>query len=329
MSFAWPLALLLLLPLFALPLLHWLLPRPRGLLFSALGNVTERRSTRLLTKILPMLRWLTLLALVIAMARPQIQQQQQKRLAEGIDIVMAIDTSGSMRALDFNIDGERSDRLSAVRRVIGSFVAERASDRIGFVVFGSEAFTQAPLTVDHAILQSFLAEITIGMAGDATAIGDALAVAAARLEKIKSSSRIIILLTDGSNTAGVMDPEVAAKAAATLGIRIYTIGVGAEGQVPFPVETPFGTRIQYRPSDLDETLLQRIAEIGNGQYFRAYDTDSLTAVYAAIDKLEKSRLNRPDGANYRDLFGWWLAVALVLLSLEMVLALTRLQKVPA
>lgn len=329
MSFAWPYAWLLFIPLIAMAIAHWLRPRQRGLLFSSLGAAEELPLTRWLARIIPSLRWLCLALLIVAIARPQIQQQQIKRLAEGLDVIMAVDTSGSMRALDFTVNGERSDRLTAVVNVLDQFVTERTNDRIGFVVFGTEAFTQAPLTVDHDILKKFLAEIRIGMAGDATAIGDAIAVAAARLEKVKSPSRIIILLTDGSNTAGAMTPEVAAQAAAALGIRIYTIGAGAEGEVPFPVQTPFGTQIRYQPSDLDESLLKKVAEIGNGQYFRAYDTKSLQDIYATIDKLEKSRLEHNDGANKRDLFAWFLSVGLLLLVAEAALSTTRLRKVPA
>ncbi len=329
MSFAAPFALFLLIPLLVVAAVSWWRPRGSALQFSYLGEVDTGRSVRLRALVLPTLRWIVLLALVVAMLRPQTQAPQSKRLSDGLDIVLAIDTSGSMRALDFTVAGERSDRLTAVRTVIEKFIDERTSDRIGFVVFGSEAFTQAPLTIDHGILRQFLSEIKIGMAGDATAIGDAIAVAATRLEKIPSPSRLVILLTDGRNTAGAIEPTVAAKAAAALGVRIYTIGVGAEGDVPFPVETPFGTQIRYQPSDLDEAGLRAVASVGQGQYFRAYDTDSLKKVYDTIDKLEKTKLNRTQPGSKTEWFALVLAVALGALLLEMLLSLSRLRRAVA
>lgn len=286
------------------------------------------RPTRYLVHSMWLLRMVALGLMITALARPQWQNEETKRSSEGLDIMLAIDTSGSMRALDFEVHGDTVDRLTAVKSVIEKFVSDRLDDRIGMVVFGSEAFTQAPLTLDHRVLLSFLKTIKIGVAGDATAIGDAIATASNRLKDIEAKSKVIILLTDGKNTAGKIDPMTAAKAAATLGIKVYTIGVGKEGQVPITVDTAFGKRIVYQQSDLDEKALEEIATTTNAKFFRAQDTDSLARVYETIDQLEKAKFEIKEYRQREEAMAVFLWPGLGFLILELLFCLTRFKRIP-
>jgi Ca-activated chloride channel homolog len=274
------------------------------------------------------LRSLALVCLICALARPQFGQSEVRRYSEGLDIMMAFDTSGSMRAMDFEVEGQTSNRLMAVKYVLEKFVKERSEDRIGMVVFGTEAFTQLPLTLDHDVFLQFLKPIKIGMAGDATAIGDALATATNRLKDIKAKSKIIILLTDGENTAGTIEPMTAAKAAAALGVHVYTVGVGRDGKVPIPVDSVFGERLVYQEVNLDEELLKDIAKTCNGQYFRAYDTDSLKKIYETIDRLEKTKIQVKEFKNYDEAFAVFLWPGLLFLFLELLFGMSRFRRVP-
>lgn len=257
--------------------------------------------------------WLfVLLLLIVAAARPQKPLADAPLEGQGIDIALAVDTSGSMRALDFSIDQKRADRLEAVKSVLLDFIEHRKEDRLSLVVFGSVAFTHTPLTLDYEMLKEQIRELSIAMAGDETAIGDAVAVAANRLKNSKQKSRIIILLTDGKNTAGKLAPKEAADAAKALGIKVYTIGIGKKGMVPFPVDGLFGRGVVQMPSDLDEDLLKDVAERTGAQFFRAYDREELAQIYASIDRLERSKVEKPKSKRVQELFAMVLAPALLL-----------------
>ena len=279
----------------------------------------------------PTLRWLRLACLtllILGMARFQYGRKSIEVITHGVDIMLAIDTSGSMKGEDFHLEGQRATRLEAVKSVVELFVKSRTSDRLGMVVFGTMAFTQCPLTLDHGVTLSFLKNLEIGMAGENTAIGDALGTAVNRLKNLKSKTKIIILLTDGDNTHGVMDPEQAAEIAATFGIKVYTIGVGSKGEVPFLVQTIFGPRYQYVQSDLNEELLRKIATETGGKYYRAQDTEQLQEIYEEIDDLEKTKSKVKEHMEFRELYYWFVIPALFLLGLEKLLEMSVLRRTP-
>jgi Ca-activated chloride channel family protein len=241
---------------------------------------------------------------------------------------MCIDTSGSMRALDFELNDEPVSRLTAVQKVVSDFIRKREVDRIGLVVFGEEAFTQAPLTLDKGLLLGLVDKMTIGMAGDRTAIGSALAIGGKRLKDLEAESKILILLTDGRHNAGDLTPEQAAEAVQTLGVKIYTIGVGGTGPAPFRVKSLIGTRIVRRQVDLDEGTLREIADIGGGKYFRATDTEGLAEIYDIIDRAEKTEIKVKEFFHFRELYSYFLIPALIMLGLEIMLKSTILRTVP-
>jgi len=224
--------------------------------------------------------------LIIVLARPQSTDRFQNVSTEGIDIVMALDISGSMLARDF-----KPDRLEASKDVATEFISGRPYDRIGLVVFSGESFTQCPITTDHAVLVNLMREVESGMIEDGTAIGMGLANVVNRLKESEAKSKVIILLTDGVNNRGEIAPATAAELAKTYGIRVYTIGVGTRGMAPYPVQTPFGIQYQNMPVEIDEAILQDIAQKTGGLYFRATDNDKLVQVYNEIDKLEKSKID--------------------------------------
>lgn len=221
--------------------------------------------------------------LIVILARPQATDRFQNTTTEGIDIVLALDISGSMLARDF-----KPDRLEASKNVATEFIAGRPYDRIGLVVFSGESFTQCPLTTDHAVLVNLLREVQSGMIEDGTAIGMGLATAVNRIKDSEAKSKVIILLTDGVNNRGEIAPGTAADIAKTYGVRVYTIGVGTQGMAPYPVQTPFGMQYRDMPVEIDEDILKSIASTTGGKYFRATDNDKLIQVYTEIDKLEKS-----------------------------------------
>ncbi len=274
------------------------------------------------------LRAVCLSLLVLTAARPQFYNVSREIRSPGVDIVMCIDTSGSMQALDFELNNEPVDRLTAVKKVVSDFTRKREVDRIGLVVFGEEAFTQAPLTLDKGLLLGLVDKMTIGMAGDRTAIGSALAIGGKRLKDLEAESKILILLTDGRHNAGDLTPEQAAEAVQALGVKIYTIGVGGTGPAPFRVKSLFGTRIEYHKVDLDEGTLRKIADIGDGKYFRATDTEGLAEIYAIIDRAEKTEIKVKEFFHFRELYPYFLIPALILLGLEIVLKSTVLRTVP-
>ena len=269
------------------------------------------------------LRSLALIFLIIALARPQNFSAGQNVNAEGIDIAIALDISGSMLAEDF-----KPNRLEAAKEVIDNFIKGRTTDRIGLVIFSREAFTQCPLTIDYSVLRNLLSQIKTGMIEDGTAIGNGIANAINRLKDSDAKSKVIILLTDGVNNAGEVDPLSAAEIAATFGIRIYTIGVGTRGEAPYPVQTPFGMRYQMMPVEIDEGLLKKIADITGGQYFRATDNRTLEDIYNKIDKMEKTKIEITSYRNAKELFAGWLEIGFALLLLEIVASRTILRKLP-
>ncbi|MCX6123819.1 MAG: VWA domain-containing protein [Proteobacteria bacterium] len=273
-------------------------------------------------------RSLAIIALTVGLARPQAGKRQGARSADGVDIVLVIDTSGSMKARDFVIGGERPTRLEVIKRVIGDFISARPDDRIGIVVFGTEAFTQAPLTLDHDVLLRFLDQVEIGVAGEATAIGDGLGTAVARLKDQRSNSRegsrVVVLLTDGANNAGRMDPMAATNAAKALGVRVHTVGVGSKGEVPIISNG----QMVYIKADIDEKLLGAIAAETGGVYRRVADTEGLQGVYSEIDRLEKKRVEIKDQRSGRDYFAAALVASILFIVLEMMWRGSRWRVVP-
>jgi len=261
--------------------------------------------------------------LIIALARPQSFSSGENVTTEGIDIAMVLDISGSMLAEDF-----KPNRLEAAKNVIDNFVEGRTSDRIGLVIFSREAFTQCPLTIDYNVLRNLLLDIRSGMIEDGTAIGNAIANGVNRLKESDAKSRIIILLTDGVNNAGEVDPISAAEIAKAFGIRIYTIGVGTRGEAPYPVQTPFGTRYQMVPVEIDEEMLQKISGLTDGQYFRATNNRALVEIYEKIDKLEKTKIEITSYKNASEKYHSWLWGGLILLLVELGLSRTLLRKLP-
>lgn len=298
--------------------------------FSSLYVLGQLKSPRTLLwrKMLVLARCAAMALFILALARPQSGITSTSIATEGIDIMLCLDTSGSMQALDFKEKRLRVPRLEVVKRVVDSFIKGRKNDRIGMVVFGQEAFTQCPLTLDYGVLISFLKEIEIGMAGDSTAIGSALAVCVKRLKDLPSKSKVIILLTDGRHNAGSITPATAADIAKSFNIKIYTIGVGSEGEAPFLVDALFGKQYVYQKVDLDEDTLRDVAKRTGGKYFRATNTEALEDIYRQIDAMEKTEITKNEYREYEELFAWFLIPGLALLLLEILLANTRLRKIP-
>ncbi|HTX19843.1 MAG TPA: VWA domain-containing protein [Bacteroidota bacterium] len=293
--------------------------------YSSLAPFAEIPSTRKeRARHLPfVLRMGALFLLILALARPQSTSHGANVYTEGIDIVIALDISGSMMAEDF-----QPNRIEAAKAVAQDFINGRVNDRIGLVIFSSEAFTQCPLTLDYAVLKNLIKPVKTGMIEDGTAIGLGLANAVNRLKDSKSKSKVIILLTDGVNNRGEIDPITAAQIAATYGIRVYTVGIGTIGEAPFPVQTPFGTRYQMMPVDLDEKALSQIAEITDGKYFRATDNATLKKIYKEIDQLEKTRIEVRSYRRYSELFYSYVGLALFLVVLDVGVSSTWLRKMP-
>jgi len=269
------------------------------------------------------LRTLAVALLIIALSRPQSFSTGENVYTEGIDIAVLLDISGSMLAEDF-----KPNRLEAAKDVIDNFISGRTSDKIGLVVFSGKSFTQCPLTIDYSVLRNLLGEIQSGMIEDGTAIGLAIANGVNRLKDSKAKSKILILLTDGVNNAGEVDPITAANIAQTFGIRIYTVGVGTRGSAPYPFQTPFGIQYQMVPVEIDEAILKQVANITDGHYFRATNNKKLEEIYKEIDKMEKTRVEITSYRNASELFYNLALIALLLLLLELVLSRTYLQRLP-
>lgn len=320
LQFASPWALLLLL---VLPAWWWWRRhrRPAAIVFSrvpvlALGPHAGRRATLILL----VLRNLLLAFTVIAMARPRLGAHTEDVTSDGINIVLVIDLSSSMLALDF----QPQNRVEVTKDIVKQFVSERTSDRIGVVSFASEALTQVPLTTDYAVVNQAIDNLAVGELEDGTAIGTAIATAANRLRDAPGKSKVMILLTDGENNRGSIDPRTAAKAAAVFGIKIYTVGVGSEGMAPVPVSQGlFGLRYENRIVRIDEPLLTDVAKTTGGRYFRARDPAALRSIYQQIDQLEREPVRTRTYVRYTELFRWPLAFAAIALLLELTLAARR------
>jgi Ca-activated chloride channel family protein len=280
-------------------------------------------------RLVPAIKFTVFALMVVALARPQWGTEKSNVLTEGINIVLALDLSESMAALDFERKGKIVNRLEAVKGVVQAFVAGREGDRIGMVVFGSHAYTQLPLTRDYNTLVSLLDRLEIGAAGKATAIGDAIGISIKRLADIESQSNIIILLTDGQSNAGELSPDTAGEIAAQKGVKIYTIGVGTRGRAPFLVkDSLFGERYVYQQVNIDEETLNNIAQKTGGLYFRAENLEGLENIYETIDRLETTEVEVEIFAEYNEIYPWLLIPALVLLSFYALLRNTRYLSVP-
>jgi Ca-activated chloride channel family protein len=330
-AFAHPWVLLLLL---VIPLLAWLKGKfggTAGVTFSntsMLAKIGNRRRSRS-GAFLAALTYLALALFIVALARPQFGRVTTRVQATGVDIMLVLDVSRSMLAEDFTIGNRRANRIDAVKLVTEQFIRERPNDRIGLVAFAGRPYLVSPLTLDHDWLIRNLERLRIGLVEDGTAIGSAIASAANRLKDKEAKTKLIVLLTDGDNNAGKVQPLTAAEAAKALGIRIYTIGAGTEGEAPFPLTNQFG-RTVYRNVlvKFDEKTLQEIAAMTSGQYFRATDTNSLRTIFGEIDKLEKSKVEVEKTAQYRDLFMWFLIPGLACLALEILLSQTVWRRLP-
>lgn len=287
--------------------------------FSAISSTTRERLRHLPF----VLRMCALSLLIIAIARPQSTSKGENIYSEGIDIVLALDVSGSMLAEDF-----QPNRIEAAKNVAQDFISGRTNDRIGLVIFSGESFTQCPLTVDYTVLKNLIGKIKSGMIEDGTAIGMGLATAVNRLKESKAKSKVIILLTDGVNNRGEIDPITAAQIAQTYGIRVYTVGVGTIGQAPYPVQTPFGIRYQMVPVDVDESALTKIAELTGGKYFRATDNRKLKAIYNEIDRLEKTKIEVRSYRRHQELFYSLATLAFMFLLVDVGVSQTWLRKLP-
>lgn len=330
-AFAHPWVLLLLL---LIPVLAWLKGKfggTAGVTFSntaMLAKIGNRRRSRA-GAFLAALTYLALALFIVALARPQLGRVTTRVQATGVDIMLVLDVSRSMLAEDFTIGNQRANRIDAVKLVTQQFIRERPNDRIGLVAFAGRPYLVSPLTLDHDWLIRNLERLRIGLVEDGTAIGSAIASAANRLKDKEAKTKLIVMLTDGDNNAGKVQPLTAAEAAKALGIRIYTIGAGTEGEAPFPLTNQFGRTI-YRNVlvKFDEKTLQEIAAMTSGQYFRATDTNSLRTIFGEIDKLEKSKVEVEKTAQYRDLFMWFLIPGLACLALEILLSQTVWRRLP-
>ena len=318
MSFASPGYLFLL--LFLIPVVGWYiyeLHKADASVQMSSASTLKRsaRSWRVYLLHVPfVLRVAAITLLSIALARPQLTNRWSSESTEGIDIMMALDISGTMQAEDL-----KPNRLEAAKQVASDFVIARPNDQIGLVVFAGESFTQCPLTTDHAVLINLFKSVKFGMIEDGTAIGLGLANAVNRMKDSPTKSKVVILLTDGSNNRGDIDPMTAAEIAKTFGIRVYAVGVGSHGQARVPVQTPVGVQYMMMDSEFDENTLQNIATTTGGQYFRATDNNSLKQIYEQIDQLEKTKLRVREYAKHTDTFAPFLMAALLCLLAEILL----------
>nr|WP_321396544.1 VWA domain-containing protein [uncultured Desulfobacter sp.] len=282
----------------------------------------------LLARLMPLVKVLALSLMIIALARPQAGERKVNVDTQGVNIVLALDLSGSMKALDFKQEGKIVTRLDAVKSVVSDFIMKREGDRIGLVVFGTHAFTQVPLTRDYNTIAFMLDHLKIGAAGPNTAIGDALGISLKRLEDIQSKSNIIILLTDGKSNAGELSWQEAAKIAAQRNVKIHTIGVGSQGKAPFLVNGLFGQQYVYRQVDMDWDALDSIAKQTGGTFFKAKDTESLESIYKMIDSMEKTKVKVDKWVDYKELYSLFLIPGLLLYLVCLGLGSTRLIELP-
>ena len=270
-----------------------------------------------------LLRTFALVMMVVAIARPRSSQEMERVDTEGIDIILAMDVSTSMLARDFT-----PDRINASKDIAIEFISQRPTDRMGIVVFAGESFTQCPLTTDRATLINMMKEVQTDLIEDGTAIGNGLATAVARMKDSDAKSRVVILLTDGVNNRGEISPQMAAEIAKTYGVRVYTIGVGANGMAPYPVMTPWGVEVQNVKVEIDEVLLSDIAEATGGRYFRATDNTKLAEIYSEINRMEKARTTVDSFPVYKELFGTYALLALLALLLELLFNWFVIRRLP-
>lgn len=320
----WFLLLLLILPGM---ILRYLRGRQSGSIrYSHVGVLKRIRPSMALNlrHSLIVLRGVALTLLIVGLARPQSGRRNREVLTEGVDLLLILDVSPSMEALDF----QPKNRLEAAKEVVSEFIQGRESDRIGMVVFAAATYTQCPLTLDYTVLLNLLSDVKAGMLGDGTAIGTAIGTAVNRLRDSKAKSKVAILLTDGMNNMGEIDPITAAHAAAAMKVKIYTIGVGKEGRAPYRVKDMFGERLVWGETHIDEESLKQIAAITGGRYYRATDERKLAEIYREIGELEKTQIETKEYMNYTELFGLVLWPALGLLLVQVVLAHTRFRSIP-
>ncbi len=321
----WCLSLLLLL----LPAIAWYILKQNKAQAAMQVSSTEafdklpRSYKEYLRHVIFALRVVAIACIIVVLARPQSTDSWQNSSTEGVDIVLALDISGSMLARDF-----KPDRVEAAKDVAAQFVAGREHDNIGLVIFAGESFTMCPMTTDHAVLLNLMKDVHCGMVDDGTAIGDGLATAINRIKEGPAKSKTIILLTDGTNNTGVVDPLTAAEIAKTFGIRVYTIGVGTKGMAPYPVQTPYGIRYQDMPVEIDEAKLRQIASTTEGAYFRATDKTALQGIFEEIDQMEKTKLSVTEFSRKEEEYLIWAIMAMLCLGLEIILRQTLLRNVP-
>jgi Ca-activated chloride channel family protein len=327
MIFANPIYFLLLLLL--IPMIGWYIWKLRksqaSIRLSSLEGFNKAPNTlRTYMRHVPfILRIGAFIFLVIALARPQTTNKWSSSTTEGIDIIMSLDISSSMLAMDF-----KPDRLEAAKEVAASFINGRPTDNIGLVVFAKESFTQCPLTTDHAVLLNLLKDVNCGIIEDGTAIGHGIATAISRLKDSKAKSKVIILLTDGSNNAGEIAPITAAEIAKTFGIRVYTIAVGTIGEAPYPQQTPTGVKMVSYPVEIDEKTLTQIAQVTGGLYFRATNNKALKEIYDEIDQMEKTKMQVQEYSKKHEEYAFYALIGLLLFLLELLLRYTLLKNIP-
>ena len=315
--------------LWSIPLLiAWEIWRERDkkaiVLFPSFAELPKQKSVSVWTRHIPLIfRLLAIAFLIVALARPQSFSKEQTSTTEGIDIMLSLDVSSSMLARDFE-----PDRIEAAKRIGIQFISGRPSDRMGLVIFASEAFTMCPLTLDHAALINQFNAVSMDMLEDGTAIGSGLAMAVNRLLNSDAVSRVVILLTDGVNNSGEIAPYTAAEIAQTYGIRVYVVGIGSMGTAPYPVQTPFGIRYQQVEVQIDEKLMKEVAQLTGGEYFRATDNKTLEEIYQKIDSLEKSKINVDEFLHRSEEFRLWGILSFVFVVLEILYRAFILRRLP-
>ncbi|HOJ19057.1 MAG TPA: VWA domain-containing protein [Ignavibacteriaceae bacterium] len=324
-AYPWMLLLLVLIPVIVAGRYFRLFKKDTSIVFSSVSFFEGyRKSIRERLSFLPFaLRMLALAFLIIALARPQKFSSGENVYTEGIDIALVLDISGSMLAEDF-----KPNRLAAAKKITDSFIGGRTSDQIGLVIFSRDAFTQCPLTIDYAVLRNLLKDIKSGMIEDGTAIGNAIANGINRLKDSRAKSKVMILLTDGVNNAGEVNPVTAAEMAKQFGIRVYSIGIGTIGQAPYPFQTPFGIRYQMVPVEIDEPVLRQISGMTGAKYFRATNNKKLEEIYSEIDRLEKTRVEVTSYRSRKELFPLWIYLGLFSVLAEVILSKTYLRRLP-
>ena len=329
MIFVHPWVLLLIIPVLLVAIIYFFKTKQNDLTISLVDTKTSYANAfDKLGFYLPfLLRIIILVLIVIMLARPQIGESYTVNKHNGLDIFFAVDTSQSMSAPDLKLNGRAVDRLTVLKKILSDFVKKRTNDRLGLLVFGEEAFTQCPLTLDHGAILDLINHLEIGMVGNATAIGSAIAIGVKRLKDLPAKSKVLILMTDGQNTAGNISPEVATELARELGIKIYAIGIGQEGDIPMKIDTPFGPLTVMQQTVIDEDLLVQMSESTGGKYFRAKNTEELEKIYNYIDKLEKTEVQVKEYNSYSDIYERLLWAAFLLFMVELGLANTVFYRV--